>query len=662
MTTKRMCKLLLEGDSYFNDENVDTEEINKNTKIKGYCSSNGCETNEARINAVAKYIIMEFKSLIKRRSQYNHYDEYLLMWISDKLLKIHKKGKGQNIKMGYIDAFTLKQAYKEYLEKHKKGLDYWVLFDNIKGLKEANLWYMSEFYKLLNKICNTIAYYEKNNAESKKLSKYFNKCLIQYRTLHLNISKCKSYLDLLNKLKGIYDDFRDSPIKKNSSNINLATNLKKLTPKDGKEMKAVKGFKTYNFSNEECKLPSKKPTPRKASKLNPGPASNTKIQRESPDSQGVSNSTGGQLSNQGDTSKGSDNGSIGGSDGSQVIQEESEGSKSGQDVKDSEPGGSGSEAQGSDGEKTDTDNDPSNKGGPQGDQGDSLDGPGSGPGDKGSQGGSDIGPGASGSQSTSWLSFDIGSSFFEIVSKGMKQLNNALDFVEEKKEQLTKVTNTIKDFYSTSVSNIKTAYDNSRNFLNSIIVHISSQPEKLDISDKSGDDKLGSDGTGDGLPTPNGSSPSQTDSPQTPSGTPYSSLPSENPGTETKGNGITKIGDIYVLKEYKQIGISIIVLLIPITLAIMHKYLLSGWRKEMKRKKDMKKIINSIGGKRTVQIIISSSSHKKQIKKSISFGYKEKSPSLNIYKLMQADPVPFINLFFLLIFFVYKRKDDSLEL
>ncbi|CAD2099415.1 PIR protein CIR protein [Plasmodium vinckei brucechwatti] len=135
----------------------------------------------------------------------------------------------------------------------------------------------------------------------------------------------------------------------------------------------------------------------------------------------------------------------------------------------------------------------------------------------------------------------------------------------------------------------------------------------------------------------------------------------EYPGTEVKGNKTTGIGDIYILKEYKKIGISIIVILIPITLAIMYKYLSSGWRKEMKRKKNMKKVINSIGGKRTVQIIINSSSQKKKTKKPIN-SVNEKVPLLNIYKLMQADPVPFINLFFLLIFFVYKRKLNYLEL
>ncbi|SCL86520.1 hypothetical protein PCHAJ_000504900, partial [Plasmodium chabaudi chabaudi] len=148
----------------------------------------------------------------------------------------------------------------------------------------------------------------------------------------------------------------------------------------------------------------------------------------------------------------------------------------------------------------------------------------------------------------------------------------------------------------------------------------------------------------------------------------------ENPGAKVKGNRITEIGDIYILKEYKKIVISIIVILIPIALAIMYKYLSLGRRKELKGKKNMKKTINMVGvnkttktvinssdGKKQIQIIIKSFSKKKKTKKSINSVYGEKSPSLNIYQHMQADPVPFINLFFLLIFFVYKRKRDLIE-
>ncbi|SCL96527.1 Plasmodium variant antigen protein Cir/Yir/Bir, putative, partial [Plasmodium chabaudi adami] len=248
---KQLCKLLLEGDSYFNDENVDMQKFNKESIIKAYCRNGGCKTNEERINALNAYIFMKFKTSIRRKTMFNDYDECLLMWLSDKLYKMHLKSLGKKDKPGYIDGTTLNQAYEKYLKKHKVILDYWTHLDMIKDLKEANLKYMSEFYKLLNLICKLITGYY-NGAQTKKLSKYPADCSFQYKTLYLNISECKPYLDLLNKLKGIYDDF-SSVIKKNSPNSELATKLKKLKPKDGEEMKAVRGFKTYNFSGSQCK-------------------------------------------------------------------------------------------------------------------------------------------------------------------------------------------------------------------------------------------------------------------------------------------------------------------------------------------------------------------------------------------------------------------------
>ncbi|SCM19299.1 hypothetical protein PCHDS_000092500 [Plasmodium chabaudi adami] len=86
-------------------------------------------------------------------------------------------------------------------------------------------------------------------------------------------------------------------------------------------------------------------------------------------------------------------------------------------------------------------------------------------------------------------------------------------------------------------------------------------------------------------------------------------------------------------------------------------YLSYGWRKELKRKKNMKKVINSIGRKIPMQIIIKSYNQKKQTKKSINPVYMGKYPLLNIYKLIQTDPTSFIHLFF----FVYKRKLNCLE-
>ncbi|SCL86042.1 CIR protein, partial [Plasmodium chabaudi adami] len=282
---KRVCKLLLEGDSYFNGKDVNTNEFNKHSTIKAYCRNDDCKTNEERINALTVYIFKEFKGKISRKTKYNDYDECFLMWLSDKLYKMHIESIGQKYENNYMDGTTLNQAYEKYLKNHKVKFGYWDLFDMIKGLKEANLKYMSEFYKLLNKICKIITDYN-NGAQTKQLSKYSVDSRRQYRTLYMNISECKSYLNLLNKLKGIYDDF-SSAIKKTGSNNELATKLKKFTLEDGTEMDAVRSFKTYNFSNSKCKGKVKKKTePQKTGKSSLQPPNQLKDSKhETPSTQ-----------------------------------------------------------------------------------------------------------------------------------------------------------------------------------------------------------------------------------------------------------------------------------------------------------------------------------------------------------------------------------------
>ncbi|SCL93016.1 Plasmodium variant antigen protein Cir/Yir/Bir, putative [Plasmodium chabaudi adami] len=114
-------------------------------------------------------------------------------------------------------------------------------------------------------------------------------------------------------------------------------------------------------------------------------------------------------------------------------------------------------------------------------------------------------------------------------------------------------------------------------------------------------------------------------------------------GTVVKTNEKPSIWCIAPNKKCDLVGISVIGVSISIFLAIMYKYLSFGQAKNSKKEKNMKRVINSTSGKKQIQIIIKSSTQKKQTKKYIKPVYREKSPLLNIYKLMQADPMPFIN-------------------
>ncbi|KEG04427.1 hypothetical protein YYE_01333, partial [Plasmodium vinckei vinckei] len=278
MDHKLMCKYLNIADSYFKGKDVNTNEINKDLAIKGFCNNGGCKTNEASINAFAAYIITSFKRSIENH-EYNKYDEYFLMWLSDKLFKIHDKSEDKD------NEITLNQAYDTYLKKYKGILDYWSHFDIIKDLKEANLKYMSEFYKLLNHICKTITDYENNPEEITNLITNSTECSNQYISIYNDIHKCKSYLDLLNKLKGIYDDFRNYAIMRTDSRIHLETILKKITKPDGGEMDGKKGFISYDFSNSTCKFKKKSPSLKKEDKSSLQPSNQLKdSQDETPSS------------------------------------------------------------------------------------------------------------------------------------------------------------------------------------------------------------------------------------------------------------------------------------------------------------------------------------------------------------------------------------------
>ncbi|CAD2084381.1 PIR protein CIR protein [Plasmodium vinckei brucechwatti] len=132
-------------------------------------------------------------------------------------------------------------------------------------------------------------------------------------------------------------------------------------------------------------------------------------------------------------------------------------------------------------------------------------------------------------------------------------------------------------------------------------------------------------------------------------------------GTVVKMNEKSSIWCIASNKKCNILGIGIISISIFAFLTIMYKYILFGSSKKSE-KKNMKRVIKLVDGNKKTQIIIKSYDRNKHLKPIINSVGRKKDPLLNIYKLMQADPVPFINVFFLLIFFVYKRQLNYLEL
>ncbi|SCL91639.1 Plasmodium variant antigen protein Cir/Yir/Bir, putative, partial [Plasmodium chabaudi adami] len=203
MAPNGMCETFLEADKIINGENdarMTMEDIRKNPSFNGFCPNNKCVTNVQCIGAMTTYLFWKIKA-----NQNNENGEYFLMWLSDKLFKMHKEDKRE----GENNRITLDEAYKKYLDKDIGDYKYWNRLDNVKGLKDANLRHMNEFYKLLNSICKTIVSYNPKSAENNKnfiinSTESFN----QYMPLYQNVSKCDSYLHLLDNLKKTYEKFR----------------------------------------------------------------------------------------------------------------------------------------------------------------------------------------------------------------------------------------------------------------------------------------------------------------------------------------------------------------------------------------------------------------------------------------------------------------------
>ncbi|CAD2089745.1 PIR protein CIR protein [Plasmodium vinckei lentum] len=348
----------------------------------------------------------------------------------------------------------------------------------------------------------------------------------------------------------------------------------------------------------------------------------------------------------------------------------------------------------------------------QGDQGN----PNGGSTDQGNKSGGSSDP----ASSTSGGSFDFGASFLEFLFNGTDKFNQASKFVKENHQKFKDAKDKISDAYNNTVDNLKIVYNASSDYFNSVVSNITNQLNKVDAPSKTGSSGNDSPQNSDPFqknrnpqPLPPSTPPKDPSSNQlstapidptsqkqpSPQSQPIIQKPAQVPAQVNQLNS-QKIGQLIkslssdlILKKPWNIfpttwngsgdckpeikfmnatlvcctseqcsltGITVTLVLIPIILLIAYKYLSLGSSKKSE-KKNMKRVINFHDGNRKTKIIISSYDNKKDLKPVINSVGGKKGPLLNIYKLIRADPMPFINLFFLLIFFVYKRKRNTIE-
>ncbi|VEV54725.1 PIR protein CIR protein [Plasmodium vinckei vinckei] len=713
---EKACKLLLDVDKYFTNEIVDVTKFNNSGLFTYKCplkgKENKCINNNERINALGVHLYQKLSSIANdfkgKGDNGNRHIEIFIMWLGNKLFKIDNDYKP-----------TLEESYKKHLMNYMGNYNYWRVIDSKKEYKISNVWYMSELYNLLNCICNIVIEYKKNS-NSKEIGTISKKCHQKFTNIYKYIKYCYSYFHLLKFLKNIYDGIRNDTIQKEAARkaairkaaarnvaiisdtikkanippqiksskqllenvLNTSTvSLIDLTPSDWDQrfpndsdnitdlhtQKCVNSYHEFvehveKEISKDTPAPQSKPEPRSASqKSETSPQSGTKdsgTQKGNSDSQGYGK--GGANNSSGSTGDGPGNGASGG----------------------------------------------------QSDQGGSVGG------SKAS--GDQVPTHPSGKSNGDWLgNLGMSLNLTDYISSVSGIYESSKNILTNTANQITSAYNSAKaiaqDTYNKTVNIAKDAYSATTNYIGGAVNSITTQFNQFGTSqlgdNQSGSNSLGgevdtSDQSQQKSPSPLQSLPLSPSDSQTrsdppspksidsqnsstsiqqiapnggnmgsqtpPSGRGTLSISGSNPSNTKKENVIT-VANVKI-KEAPSIwcirpntkcditGISIIVISIFAFLVIMYKYLSLGWTSKSKRKKSIKKVINSIGGKRPVQIIIKSYDRNKDLKPIINSVGSKQDSLLNIYKLMQADPVPFINLFFLLIFFVYKKKINYLEL
>ncbi|SCL95730.1 CIR protein [Plasmodium chabaudi adami] len=654
------------------------EQFNANSGLyNNYCpvknGSKKCDTDYEKISAISGHIYTE----LKKKNEINidsEYDRGIDFWVMGWCHGLYKISTDHNL--------SLKQSYETYLGKSRGNFNYKGILYNKKHLMDSKIAIMNMFYLLFQQICETIKKYQTKHVLGYEYISAATQCHIMYSELSKFVNHCGPYLELLGHLKAIYNEFIKAVIKENNYDQSILNQLKKLQLID-------KTNAGSNFNTKECKQVHQK-LEKKISRLKSESQEELNVLMESLVSD--DDDIDGNEDNDKDNVLGNTN-DITDELSNQPKYSEKHSPNSNQGVSHDDSSKQNDKPEEKNLETENNDEGEVNTGGKLGnheedssntkveltninDESTNIKNEKEGIQDKEKTGENDI--------KSSMVDTDDQKQSSNIQQEGSGDERDDFEKTESTMNNLHDIKN-ILGIPSALFMKIATNKDKFSTSAKTVINQVSEHFQKHSTPTKETSPPLYNKESEIQLP-PSSSTDSPTgpsiDSPTNKNGESinYNSLMA-NPVNEPdihldrKEESIQKVifpGNIF--KGDTPTYVKSIVILIPIILLIMYKYLSPCRRKKSKRKTNMKKVINWVDvnktkktvinptdGKKQMQLIIKSSGRKKQTKKSINSVYREKYSPLNIYKLMQADPVPFINLFFLLIFFVYKRNRDCIE-
>ncbi|SCL91045.1 Plasmodium variant antigen protein Cir/Yir/Bir, putative, partial [Plasmodium chabaudi chabaudi] len=243
MSYNQVCNLFSELDELFNNNSIDEDNFNGLSALYNeYCphDKNGnkkCSTDYDRISAVAGYLFTNFIEVnnIDINSDNDYNIQYFIMWISSKLYDIATK-----------NYESLNQPYENNLDKSIGNFNFLNNRDNTKELKDADITIMNIFYLLFREICEAVWMDQGKKTELYEHTRKITQCFIIYTELSKFVYPCSPYIELLEHLKKIYDDYRETAIKKKIHG-QYTSNILRDFPQ------IVKAKEKVNFKSPECK-------------------------------------------------------------------------------------------------------------------------------------------------------------------------------------------------------------------------------------------------------------------------------------------------------------------------------------------------------------------------------------------------------------------------
>ncbi|VTZ67604.1 CIR protein [Plasmodium chabaudi chabaudi] len=202
---KNVCKLFVDVDKLFTKGSVD--ETLFNDPYKNFCPKGGCNTNYDRLGALCGYLLAELPKLNNNpkgsEDNANQNYEFIFMWLADKFLKISPDR-----------SFSLNDYYEKVIVKQGENFNCWEKLDNKKDFKDSNLSIMSLFYQLFMNICSALMKNEISNFELKKFKDIDYDYYQIFDLINTQVSNCDPYVQLLINFKKTYDEYKGLVINK----------------------------------------------------------------------------------------------------------------------------------------------------------------------------------------------------------------------------------------------------------------------------------------------------------------------------------------------------------------------------------------------------------------------------------------------------------------